>query len=109
MAIEIKLPILGENVDSGVVLSVLVSKGDEVTEGQPVIELETEKATVEVPASASGRVQEINVKEGETIKVGQLILLLGEGAGAAKEERKPRPAAKPEEKLRETAQAEEEE
>jgi pyruvate dehydrogenase E2 component (dihydrolipoamide acetyltransferase) len=110
MAIEIKLPILGENVDSGVVLSVLVSKGDEVAEGQPVIELETEKATVEVPASASGRVQEINVKEGETIKVGQVILLLGEGAGAAKEEeRKPRPAAKSEERLRERAQAEKEE
>ena len=54
MATEIKLPILGENVDSGVVVNVLVSEGDEVAEGQPVIELETEKATVEVPASSSG-------------------------------------------------------
>src|SRR5687768_16401219 len=56
MATEIKLPMLGENVDSGVVINVLVSEGDEVAEGQPVIELETEKATIEVPASASGRV-----------------------------------------------------
>jgi pyruvate dehydrogenase E2 component (dihydrolipoamide acetyltransferase) len=122
MATEIKLPMLGENVESGVVLNVLVSEGGEVAEGQPVIELETEKATVEVPASASGRVKEISVKEGETIKVGQVILILEEGAGAAKaEERKPRPAAKPEEEkrgkpatkpeeeMRETAEAQEEE
>src|SRR5262245_35927719 len=122
MATEIKLPILGENVDSGVVVNILVSEGVEVAEGQPVIELETEKATVEVPASASGRVKEISVKEGETIKVGQVILILEEGAGAAKaEERKPKPAAKPEEEkrgrpatkpeveMRETAEAQEEE
>jgi len=122
MATEIKLPMLGENVDSGVVVNVLVSEGSEVAEGQPVIELETEKATVEVPASASGRVKEISVKEGETIKVGQVILLLEEGAGAVKaEERKPKPAAKPEEEkrgkpatkpeeeMRETAEAREEE
>ena len=122
MATEIKLPMLGENVDSGVVVNVLVSEGDEVTEGQPVIELETEKATVEVPASASGRVKEISVKEGATIKVGQVILILEEGAGAAKaEERKPKPAAKPEEEKkarpatkieeekREAAEAQEEE
>jgi pyruvate dehydrogenase E2 component (dihydrolipoamide acetyltransferase) len=109
MATEIKLPMLGENVESGVVINVLVSEGSEVAEGQPVIELETEKATVEVPASASGRVKEISVKEGETIKVGQVILILEEGAGAAKaEERKPKPAAKPEEEMRERAEAQEE-
>src|SRR5262249_22593328 len=117
-----KLPMLGENVDSGVVVNILVAEGDDVAEGQAVIELETEKATVEVPASASGRVKEISVKEGETIKVGQVILILEEGAGAAKaEERKPKPAAKPEEEkrgkpatkpeaeMRETAEAQEEE
>jgi pyruvate dehydrogenase E2 component (dihydrolipoamide acetyltransferase) len=122
MATEIKLPMLGENVDSGVVVNILVAEGDDVAEGQPMIELETEKATVEVPASASGRVKEISVKEGETIKVGQVILILEEGAGAAKaEERKPKPAAKPEEEkkvspatkpeeeMRETAEAQEEE
>jgi pyruvate dehydrogenase E2 component (dihydrolipoamide acetyltransferase) len=122
MATEIKLPILGENVDSGVVVNILVAEGDEVAEGQPVIELETEKATVEVPASGSGRVKEISVKEGATIKVGQVILILEEGASAAKaEERKPKPAAKPEEgnkagpatkpekEIREAAEAQEEE
>jgi len=109
MATEIKLPILGENVDSGSVVNVLVSESDEVAEGQPVIELETEKATVEVPASASGRVKEVSVKEGETIKVGQVILILEEGAAAKAEERKPKPAAKPAEELRETAETQEEE
>jgi pyruvate dehydrogenase E2 component (dihydrolipoamide acetyltransferase) len=110
MATEIKLPILGENVDSGVVINVLVSEGDEVAEGHPLIELETEKATVEVPASTSGRVKEISVKEGDTIKVGQLILILEEGAGAARaEERKPKPSAKPVEELRETAEAQKKE
>src|SRR5262245_55815492 len=110
MATEIKLPILGENVDSGVVVNVLVSEGDEVSEGQPLIELETEKATVEVPASASGRIKEIRMKEGDTINVGQVIFMLEEGAGAAKvEEKKPKPPEKPEKKLRETAEAQVEE
>lgn len=110
MATEIKLPILGENVDSGVVVNLLVSEGDEVNEGQPVIELETEKATVEVPVSASGRVKEIRVKEGDTINVGQVILTLEEGAGAAKaEEKKPKPSTKPEQGLKETAEAQEKE
>jgi pyruvate dehydrogenase E2 component (dihydrolipoamide acetyltransferase) len=110
MATEIKLPILGENVDSGVVVNVLVSEGDEVNEGQPLLELETEKATVEVPASASGRVKEVRVKEGDTINVGQVIFTLEEGAGAAKaEEKKPKPSAQPEKELRETAERQEEE
>jgi pyruvate dehydrogenase E2 component (dihydrolipoamide acetyltransferase) len=74
MATEIKLPKLGESVDSGVVSKVLISAGDSVTEDQPVIELETEKATVEVPTPIGGTVKEVRVKEGETIKVGQVIL-----------------------------------
>ncbi|PYS52936.1 MAG: branched-chain alpha-keto acid dehydrogenase subunit E2 [Acidobacteria bacterium] len=80
MATEIKLPVLGENVDSGTVVKVLVSVGDTVTEDQPVLDLDTEKASVEVPASASGTVKEIRVKEGETVKVGQVLLTLEEGA-----------------------------
>ena len=59
MATEIKLPALGENVDSGTVVKVLVSVVDTVTEDQPVLDLDTEKASVEVPASASGTVKEI--------------------------------------------------
>jgi len=87
MATEVKLPKLGENVDTGVVSKILVSVGDSVTEDKAVIELETEKATVEVPASVGGIVREIHVKEGETIKVGQVILTVEEGAGAEVEMR----------------------
>jgi len=93
MATEIKLPALGENVDSGTVVKVLVSVGDTVTDDQPVLDLETEKASVEVPASASGTVKEIRVKEGDTVKVGQVLFTLEEGAetgaSSARAERKP--------------------
>ncbi|MPZ18823.1 MAG: dihydrolipoyllysine-residue acetyltransferase [Luteitalea sp.] len=84
--VEVKIPELGENVTSGDVLRLLVKPGDVVEREQPVIELETEKATVEVPSSAAGRVREIPVKEGETVKVGQVIFTLdvsGPGAAAA--------------------------
>ena len=84
MANDMKLPKLGESVDSGVVSRILVQPGDSVTEGQPVIELETEKATVEVPAASAGTVKEVRVKEGETIKVGQVILIVDGGAESQK-------------------------
>src|SRR6266851_4658459 len=94
MPTEIKLPQLGESVDSGVVSKVLISAGDSVTEDQPVIELDTEKATVEVPTPVGGTVKEVRVKEGETIKVGQVILTVEEATGA-EEKTKPEAAAKP--------------
>jgi len=92
MATEIKLPALGENVDSGTVVKVLVSAGDSITADQPVVDLETDKASVEVPASASGKVKEIRVKEGDTVKVGQVLLTLEEAAAETKKEAKPQPA-----------------
>jgi pyruvate dehydrogenase E2 component (dihydrolipoamide acetyltransferase) len=88
MAIELKLPQLGENIDYGVLSKLLVSVGDKVVKDQPVIELETDKATVEVPAFESGVVKEILVKEGDKIKVGQTILTLDDGAEAKQEEGK---------------------
>jgi pyruvate dehydrogenase E2 component (dihydrolipoamide acetyltransferase) len=93
MATEIKLPQLGESVDSGVVSKVLISAGDSVTEDQPVIELDTEKATVEVPTPVGGTVKEVRVREGETIKVGQVILTVEEGAGSEEEKKTPGAAA----------------
>jgi pyruvate dehydrogenase E2 component (dihydrolipoamide acetyltransferase) len=73
---EFKLPELGENIQAGDVINVLVAVGDTIAEDQPVLELETDKATVEVPSSVSGVVKEIHVKAGETAQVGQLILTL---------------------------------
>ena len=79
---EFKLPELGENIDQGDLVRLMISPGASVAEGQPVMELETDKAVVEVPSSVSGTVQEIRVKEGEKVKVGQVIFTVENGAGA---------------------------
>jgi pyruvate dehydrogenase E2 component (dihydrolipoamide acetyltransferase) len=76
MAIEFKLPELGENVDSGTVAKILVKEGEQLEMDQPVIELETDKAVVEVPVKVSGIVEKILVEEGNEISVGQAILVI---------------------------------
>src|SRR3954471_17424990 len=80
MPTEFKLPELGENISAGDVMRVLVKPGDSVTNDQPVLELETDKATIEVPSSVSGTVGEVKVKPGEKVKVGQTIFTLKDGA-----------------------------
>lgn len=74
MATDLVLPELGENIASGIVVKVLVQAGDAIEEGQAVIELETDKAVVEVPAETAGVVAAVFVKEGQEIRVGQPIL-----------------------------------
>jgi pyruvate dehydrogenase E2 component (dihydrolipoamide acetyltransferase) len=86
---EFTMPELGENIDSGDLVRLMISVGARVSEGQPVMELETDKAVVEVPSTVGGVVREIKVKEGEKIKVGQVIFTLEGGAATA-----PQPAAK---------------
>ncbi len=76
MVIDFKLPELGENIETGDVIQVLVKPGDPVETDQPVLELETDKATIEVPSPAGGTVGQVAVKSGETIAVGQLILTI---------------------------------
>jgi pyruvate dehydrogenase E2 component (dihydrolipoamide acetyltransferase) len=78
---EFKLPELGENISQGDLVRLMIAPGAKVSEGQPVMELETDKAVVEVPSSVSGIVKDVKVKEGEKIKVGQVIFTL-EGAAA---------------------------
>ncbi|MGA7754176.1 MAG: dihydrolipoyllysine-residue acetyltransferase [Candidatus Sulfotelmatobacter sp.] len=80
---EFKLPELGENISQGDLVRLMISPGTKVSEGQPVMELETDKAVVEVPSSVNGVVKDIKVKEGEKIKVGQVIFTLEGGAAAA--------------------------
>jgi pyruvate dehydrogenase E2 component (dihydrolipoamide acetyltransferase) len=84
-ASEFKLPELGENISQGDLVRLMISPGAKVSEGQPVMELETDKAVVEVPSSVSGVVKEVKVKEGEKIKVGQVIFTLEGGAPAKPE------------------------
>jgi len=80
---ELKLPELGEGVHEGELVKWLVKVGDVVKDDQPVCEIMTDKATVELPAPFHGKVTALNAKEGETVKVGQTMLTY-EGAGAAK-------------------------
>jgi pyruvate dehydrogenase E2 component (dihydrolipoamide acetyltransferase) len=83
---EFKLPELGENISQGDLVRLMISPGTKVSEGQPVMELETDKAVIEVPSSISGIVKEVRVKQGEKIKVGDVIFTL-EGAAATQTER----------------------
>jgi len=84
MATEFKLPELGENIESGDLVRLLVKPGANIAEGQPVMELETDKAVVEVPSSVTGTVGEVRVKEGDKLRVGQVIFTIENGASSAK-------------------------
>lgn len=97
MATELKLPNLGENIESGDVVNVLVSEGDTIEVQQPILEIETDKAIVEVPAASGGRVKSVHVKEGQKVAVGELILTLAEGDGSGSAEA-PKEKQEPKEK-----------
>jgi pyruvate dehydrogenase E2 component (dihydrolipoamide acetyltransferase) len=104
---DFKLPELGENITAGDVVRVLVSAGDTIAKDQPLLELETDKATIEVPSSVSGTVKEIKIKQGERVKVGQVVLTVDDGASAGNgkgpkeasgaDKPKPQPTGAPEE------------
>ena len=78
---EFRLPDLGENIEAGEVVNLLAKVGDSVTEDQPLIELETDKAVIEVPSSIGGEVVEMHVAVGDRVAIGQLVATLA-GAGA---------------------------
>ncbi len=86
MPVKFALPDLGENIESGDVIRILVAVGDRLAEDQTVIELETDKAVIEVPSSIDGTVTEILVQQGDTIAVGQPILEVEGAAAPAVEE-----------------------
>jgi pyruvate dehydrogenase E2 component (dihydrolipoamide acetyltransferase) len=77
------IPELGENVTGGDVVRILVKAGDTLKNDQPVLELETDKATIEVPSTVAGVVKELKVKSGDKVKVGQLVLTVDEAAQPA--------------------------
>jgi pyruvate dehydrogenase E2 component (dihydrolipoyllysine-residue acetyltransferase) len=107
MATEFKLPELGENIKAGDVIRLLIKPGDSVTNDQPVLELETDKATIEVPSTVAGKVTDVKVKAGDKVKVGQTIFVVEDTKEAkdskeAKEQEpsrgpKPQPQGAPEE------------
>lgn len=83
MAIDFKLPSLGENIDAGDIVSVLVNEGDVIQANQSVFEVETGKATVELPCPHAGKVTKVHVKAGESVPVGNVLLSIEAGAAAA--------------------------
>jgi pyruvate dehydrogenase E2 component (dihydrolipoamide acetyltransferase) len=86
MAYEFKLPDLGEGLTEGEIARWLVSEGQEVAEDEPLVEVQTDKTTVEIPSPASGKVARILVGEGEVVPVGTVLVVIGEdGAGPAEQ------------------------
>jgi pyruvate dehydrogenase E2 component (dihydrolipoamide acetyltransferase) len=83
MATEFKLPELGENIESGDLVRLMIKPGGNISEGEPVMELETDKAVVVVPSSVTGTIGEVRVKEGDKLRVGQVIFTVENGSGAA--------------------------
>jgi pyruvate dehydrogenase E2 component (dihydrolipoamide acetyltransferase) len=108
MSTEVKLPELGENIESGTVVKLLVTVGQKIEQDQPVMELETDKATIEVPSPNAGTVKEIRVQEGGKAEVGQTVMVLEDGTSAETKQqpskkktpakaKEPKAEAKPEE------------
>ena len=97
---EYKLPTLGESADSGVVAKILVAPGDTIEQDQSVLELETDKAVLEVPSTVKGTIKEILVKAGDTVGVDQPIFTFEDGAanGTNGATKTPAPASAPEAK-----------
>src|SRR3954447_9507734 len=92
---DLTLPELGENIAAGDVLRILVNVGDTIQKDQSVLELETDKATIEVPSSVAGKIKEIKVKAGDKVKVGQAILRVEDSAAAPPRKAAPAQAAAP--------------
>src|SRR5262245_12801556 len=109
MPIEVKLPKLGDGIESGDVLEIFVREGDVIKANQDLLELETDKATVTVPSSHGGKIQAIHVKPGQSVPIGALLVTLeGSAAEAAPEAPKaapPKAAAPPAAKPAPSAQA----
>ena len=108
MATEFKLPDLGEGVEAGDVVSVLVAEGDTVEIDQSVVELETDKALVEVPSSIAGTITKIHISAGDRVPVGSLLISVEEGEQQVTADPEPEveaPAPAPEEKPEPTARA----
>ncbi|MDP8911645.1 MAG: 2-oxo acid dehydrogenase subunit E2, partial [Actinomycetota bacterium] len=83
MAYEFKLPDLGEGLTEGEIARWLVSEGEEVAEDDPLVEIQTDKTTVEIPSPAAGTVSRILVDEGNVVPVGTVLVVIGDGTAAA--------------------------
>src|SRR2546421_7078553 len=89
MAYEFKLPDLGEGLTEGEIARWLVSEGDEIEEDAPLVEIQTDKTTVEIPSPAAGKVARILVAEGDVVPVGTVLVVIGDDAGPPRAEEPP--------------------
>lgn len=80
MALEFKLPDLGEGITEGEILKWMAKEGDQIKEDQPIVEVMTDKVNVQIPAPRSGKVSRILVREGDVAKVGQTIMVIDDGS-----------------------------
>lgn len=94
MAKEFKLPDLGEGIHEAAIVNVSVAEGDTVKADQMVMEVETDKAAVELPVPFGGKITKLNVKKGDTVKVGSVLLTVDDGGGDAGSEKKASPEKK---------------
>ncbi len=92
MSRAFKLPDLGEGIHEAEVLKIFVSEGDEISEGDPLFEVETDKAAVEIPSPFTGTVEKINAKEGDIVKVGDVLFVFGDDAKTAEKAPSGKPA-----------------
>ena len=90
MPYEFKLPDLGEGLTEGEIARWLVAEGQEVAEDDPLVEIQTDKTTVEIPSPAAGTIARILVPEGETVPVGTVLVVIGEDGVAPADEEQPR-------------------
>src|SRR5688500_13623089 len=95
MTIEIKVPTLGESVTEATVGQWFKKPGEAVKVDEPLVELETDKVTVEVPAPAAGVLADIKVAQGTTVNIGSVLGFINEGAGAAASAAAPAKASEP--------------
>jgi pyruvate dehydrogenase E2 component (dihydrolipoamide acetyltransferase) len=104
MAYEFKLPDLGEGLTEGEIARWLVSVGQEVAEDDPLVEVQTDKTTVEIPSPAAGKVARILVEEGQVVPVGTVLVVIGEdGAAPAVAEEQPRAEPAPQQEAAEAS------
>jgi pyruvate dehydrogenase E2 component (dihydrolipoamide acetyltransferase) len=78
MATEFKFPDVGEGIQEGEIVKWLVKEGDTIKADQNIVQVETDKAVVDIPAPVSGKVLRINYKEGDTVKVGEVLVVIGD-------------------------------
>jgi pyruvate/2-oxoglutarate dehydrogenase complex dihydrolipoamide acyltransferase (E2) component len=101
MAYELKLPDLGEGLTEGEIARWLVSEGQDVAEDDPLVEVQTDKTTVEIPSPAAGKVTQILVEEGKVVPVGTVLVVIG-GDGTPAPTPDEKPAERPQEKAKAT-------